>query len=514
MSWLWSSQGSQSLQPQAFHTSAQQVHADDTKIDPFQARARSPVHGTAAPSTSSQSAEPRMYESGLKHDPFLTTAQAHQAGACSASADSTKPADQENTALDPFLNRSTTPPREGPTGHCVRNDPFLYNSQVATRTPSNKRYAGSEQLPVDFDPFLVAAQPPGHAQGPRLQPQARGSCFRRANEAIYDTLLDYADADPCRTTYSFRILVLLPWVIFVYMSILWMVFRHYSFYLAELTTAVVATASLSLILLWHMGRRRSRVPLLPLGMLCFLATLAGIAAGNWGWQQYFRQYFWFKIGSQPHATSAMTPAIIRADAGIIRFFNSPTVTGYGVNVTFAANATHSYANSNVDPERGAGYHDGDTYCVAPVLNSVLAEAALKRVNYWAVGINCCSALGSFYCDDSRKHGGKYGMVLVDHGFPCPGCNKAQFKEAIRMAEAAHGLVSAPGALYVRWVQSPAGFKKELVLRGVMWIGLFMLFGLICCAFLGSIAWFYGFGQRSSPTEHLLLHGHNKWYFAN
>merc|ERR1719401_2010058 len=179
-------------------------------------------------------------------------------------------------------------------------------------------------------------------------------------------------------------------------------------------------------------------------------------------------------------TSASTPALSRTSSAVIGFMDEGGKT---------------IKHSAVDYMRSAGFKDGHYYCVAPVLNPEMAASSLTKVNYWAIGIDCCSELGSFSCDASRSYNGGYGITVLDEGYPCPGCSKDRFRAAIAKAEAMHGLLSAPGALYIRWVSDVPALELGMLLRALVFILLSAILSLLTFFVFGSVAWYYGIGHR-------------------
>eukprot|EP00439_Symbiodinium_sp_Y106_P022459 s1649_g2.t1 len=76
--------------------------------------------------------------------------------------------------------------------------------------------------------------------------------------------------------------------------------------------------------------------------------------------------------------------------------NSAIVADAG-RVSFATEAF-------LDQRRSVGFaaEDGHTYCVAPVASRVSRAA---EVNFWAVGVDCCSLQGHFECSIQAQRAG-------------------------------------------------------------------------------------------------------------
>merc|ERR550537_1073076 len=100
----------------------------------------------------------------------------------------------------------------------------------------------------------------------------------------------------------------------------------------------------------------------------------------------------------------------------------------------------------MDTNRAAGYRSGGTtYCVAPLLTPEASLAAVPRVEYWTIGVDCCSpgpTSKGYHCDATRLWNGGKAVPIIGGGWPCAGCNKDEFKAAMKMAEAGHDMMTA------------------------------------------------------------------------
>lgn len=114
-------------------------------------------------------------------------------------------------------------------------------------------------------------------------------------------------------------------------------------------------------------------------------------------------------------------------------------------IAFADGGKFVFADgSRIDNSRALGYRDGETFCVAPVIDDAVEPAAIQ---YWAVGKDCCTARGSFECDDAWNAKAHSGIKVADSA-------GAKFAAALRMAEVAYSITSAEKPLLVRWVVDP------------------------------------------------------------
>lgn len=385
----------------------------------------------------------------------------------------------------------------------VDNDPFLTHTLQIARpqtSPHEPVQSVAEAVPketdVNVDPFMThqPGQPPLGSLLPRqlidpgdpfmnhrppqdpfsTQRIPQGKVKVAGRTTPLDTLMAFLGAgDSERSPQVLRTLSALPWFAFVWTLMLWLVMRHYYYTVCVTLNIVLALGSLGCIGAGMRGRiGRQGAPLLPVGILCGSALLLGTGIGLGSWEYLFRPYWWYQTGRHVEGTSADTPAGARADAAVVGFWDEA--------------AGHTVEGTAVDYERSAGYKAaGSMYCVAPILSPTAVFNELARVNYWAIGIDCCEPHGSFICDDSRNHLGRYGVVMLDNGFPCPGCNTDLFKAAIHKAESAHGMVSTTNPLFVRWVVEPTSIRWSLAWRCML---CFVVSCFLASWFFTGFAW--------------------------
>lgn len=382
----------------------------------------------------------------------------------------------------------------------VQKDPFLAASKYAggrTVDPSAKND------PFATGPLGVDADAPGTldsygsietldpSQGPSKREQLVQAVQLAEKTAAESFASLLGPGDPGRDEQSRKMAIMGPWLLYLWVILLRLILSHYSELAATILISLVAASCGAMLVFWYRGFRRGPVSLLAAGALGLVATTAGANVGTYGYEMYYRQYWWTETGQRGGITTASVPALARSDFAVLNFWNSAHST--------------TYNETRVDPSRGAGYKDTDYYCVAPILSPEIAGAALVRVNYWAIGINCCQLSGQFTCDGSREWNAGLGVVMVDGGFPCPSCNTEQFRLAVGKAEAMHGLVSANGAMFVRFVQDSGSVELSMLLRCLGFVLVATLLGGLGCAALGSLMWYYGVGI-SGPREPPLMAG--------
>jgi len=289
------------------------------------------------------------------------------------------------------------------------------------------------------------------------------------------------EGDPKRTDEGLRVLVLVPWVTFLVAVLTLVIVQHFSGMLAFMLIVFIAGASFFLVLLHVLGRQSPHFGFITLGCLCLLALFVGVLLGQQGWDSYWRQFWWTQTGHRFMDSVASTPAAAKVDGSMIHF--------------------DPKNNSVVDDVRSAGYKNGRRYCVAPVLTAdQISDFTI--VQYWAIGIDCCENIGSFSCDDSRLPNGRWGVVMLDNGFPCPGCNAEYFREAIVKAENEHKLVSAPQALFVRWMKDPRHMVAHFLMQALLYLVFTVILSYPVFFALGFLAWYGGLGKRKGMVPSL------------
>jgi len=331
------------------------------------------------------------------------------------------------------------------------------------------------------DPFLAASFNQQAKHPPALhqvnQPEVGTKDSQHWSETI-STCLGAGDVNRqprARTT-----LIMVPIFLFIWELLVWSLVSHISRNGCWLITITLFIVSAAAIGMWFQGIRWGPVSLAALGVLCMLAIAGGTALGQRGWDQLWRQFFWMNTGNQLVPTFAGTAAAARSDAATLTF----------------GSAAGSLDHSSVDASRSVGFKDTNLFCVAPVLSPDTAGADFPRVNFWAVGMDCCTKSGVFDCDASRDYDAMQAVVQLGGGYPCPSCNVETFQKAIAKAEATYGLVSAPDALLIRWVTNTNKVKFQAAGWAIGYLLLCSLMGSGFLFILGWMSWYYGLGKRA------------------
>jgi hypothetical protein len=208
--------------------------------------------------------------------------------------------------------------------------------------------------------------------------------------------------------------------------------------LGWLTFGVLFSASF-----WYAMKHKGSTSQGLLSMLALIACVIGISMCVHASRHFLRDYWIVDGGASYFNVLPGDAAGGRSDAVTIDFSNG----------------------TRVDTSRTYGYLDsvsgkGKVYCVAPVADDkMVLEGA--PVQFWAVGTDCCHQRSNFNCEDSSDAQAKGGVVVRSDSREGIG-----FQNAIRGAEFAYGLQSAPEHMLVRWVVDPAAWHQQLWHRTV------------------------------------------------
>lgn len=128
-----------------------------------------------------------------------------------------------------------------------------------------------------------------------------------------------------------------------------------------------------------------------------------------------------------------------SDAGIIRFA----------------------AGTTLDTSMSAGFQAWPyMYCAAPVLTSSGVGGADADtppiVGFWAVGVNCCSSEGGFWCDGAQDTQARSGLRMQGHWAARLAGHDAEkyFTKAAMKAAATEGLQVADSHVFLMWSRHP------------------------------------------------------------
>lgn len=293
-------------------------------------------------------------------------------------------------------------------------------------------------------------------------------------KAWYDILGEPADG---RTKNDMAMLIAIPCIVFLLLTWLGWILRHFNSAVLFFLAGIAFCMALGSIVLGTTTHKHSKKPLFALGCLVLLSVIMALTVCENGWNECWRQWWWMHTGNKVGA-SASTPAQARSDASVIAFDTAKQGTAW----------------TSVDAGRAAGYRKGDIYCAAPILDPNITLGDIIRVEFWAIGINCCNDFGSFTCDAAREISGSIGVVMKGDGMPCAGCHANEFRLAALKAAGMNRMVSAPGAMYVRYVSNAKKIEDLYIAKCVSSVFWSLLLGVVVFGLLGFLTNYKSWGK--------------------
>jgi hypothetical protein len=203
--------------------------------------------------------------------------------------------------------------------------------------------------------------------------------------------------------------------------------------------------------------------------------LAGLLSGAfmlsamWGIRIYYVHVVPLSVLTEGRAYTnvlASQQAIVVSDAAVLQFMDG----------------------TMVDDQKSIGMKSldgGTTYCVAPISDG----SGEGRVNFWAVGINCCGQSSDFTCADAGQPNTHQGLVIPDADdggddrlyemigkYLMPASlRRDEFRKAITMAQSVHGVAADAGYMLVSWNGET---REQAIMRERLWIAVLLAIALI------------------------------------
>lgn len=131
--------------------------------------------------------------------------------------------------------------------------------------------------------------------------------------------------------------------------------------------------------------------------------------------------------------------------------------------------------ARLDVGRSLGYKDVRRYCVAPIAGDVPAD----KVQFWAAGLDCCSARGNFQCDDAPDRKARSGIVLRDWG-QLTKDKRPYYMKAVKQAEVVYDIASAKEPIFVQWISDPDKVESKIWWEGMTIILAAIIFAPLFC----------------------------------
>lgn len=218
-------------------------------------------------------------------------------------------------------------------------------------------------------------------------------------------------------------------------------------------------------------RGRTLADWLPISM-CGLALAFGTMLGLYNYWYHTEAYAVYVTNRAYTNVLPSEPAAAHADAGKLVFSDS----------------------ARVDTSRSVGFMDRSVYCAAPILD----ESPSATVGFWAVGLDCCGARGSFWCDQAAEKTARSGVVFLDQGLFWS--HRESYMKAVRQAAAVYGFVPEQEPIFVRWVKDPVAAQDEALAYGVgillVSVAAFALF--VAVVGVAIVSLISGRGRRPGP----------------
>merc|ERR1719161_641458 len=136
---------------------------------------------------------------------------------------------------------------------------------------------------------------------------------------------------------------------------------------------------------------------------------------------------------------------------------------------------------------------------------------MTRVEFWAIGVDCCPARGDFSCDDAWDPKSKSGIVML--GAESEGGSSAgkqgfglkfwdspreYYLQAVREAEAAYSLKSTTKPVLLRWVRDPQAIQDDYWRSGIGFLVASICVYLLLSIIVGAILQMWS--KRSAASE--------------
>lgn len=316
--------------------------------------------------------------------------------------------------------------------------------------------------------------PPQHCFESMFQSTSAAPTYKKYNVTHGSDLLSDDAREPSTVT-----LIVVPWLIFVAGSVLF-TFLYTIF--PMIVWLLMFGALLYAVRLIVKGSWGGRAGTLTLGIACFVAVVLCAFLGRSANKMFLEEYWRLERGTTYNNVLPSESAMAHDDAAVL-IFTEGTI---------------------IDTSRANGYKTtSGIYCVAPILNALDFDG---RVEYWAVGSDCCHAHGDFTCDNANDPNARSGIVLGVYPGPPTTTPPAtsltlekastsattllsrhqdmspEWVPAIRAAEATFGVVAAERALLVRWSSDPSKHQGTLLrAAAILLIGGIFVHLLVSCA---------------------------------
>lgn len=228
------------------------------------------------------------------------------------------------------------------------------------------------------------------------------------------------------------------WLIFGVVALVFMfVFPWYKLLTGMITSLLGLTVLILAIRYVAMSNFRAGY----VAVLCLLAMVCGTFTGFYIFETTLQFYYASDQGQEYTNVVPSESSGSVADAGLLVFTD----------------------DTEVDLTRPAVFVHQATYCAAPI--KLQNEMKPSKVQFWAVGKDCCDAAGGFKCYSARDSRARAGIV-VKHSKWFPK-EEQNYRGAVNMAVEAYNLATSKPPMLVRWVYD-IDAALDVVWTDAMW----------------------------------------------
>lgn len=200
---------------------------------------------------------------------------------------------------------------------------------------------------------------------------------------------------------------------------------------------VCMIVSLFIVAFAVQGWKRDREPqwLMYTGLACVSAVILATVFGNMNYVFNLMPYYEIdSLNTYPSVNPANDYGQEMMDAGRIYFADG----------------------TGIDMKKATSFKNIDLYCVAPITSG---SEKLDHYDFWAVGVNCCSAVSpDFRCGQFNNPKARSGIRQIGSS------QRPFFRLAVQMAAAQFGL-NAPHPLFFTWIQDPVAELQHYLVTG-------------------------------------------------
>jgi len=155
--------------------------------------------------------------------------------------------------------------------------------------------------------------------------------------------------------------------------------------------------------------------------------------------------------------------------------------------------------TDVDLDKEQSFHYGSSPSGSFQQLSMAAPAKckpVKRVEFWAIGTNCCTARKNFGCDGGKDMTAHSAVLVRASGNEEPTDDRFQFLNAVAQASAAYDLPAPSNPMLIRWGKDPEVLQRDYMNKAIGVIMLTAMIGFLSNLGIGIATFFYMKKQRN------------------